>query len=108
MAWGPLAHRVSLTPARLVFRRFFAFRRDLVHRGYEHELQGADILLRYLPRRTGAFPLQYARILATHPANAAGGWNTAWTGNVVQQYDQLGQVATLAECRKLLAVLIAV
>jgi len=33
----------------------------LVQRGYEHELQGADIWVRYLPRRTGGFPIQYAR-----------------------------------------------
>lgn len=75
----------------------------LGQRGYEHELQGADIWVRYLPRRTGEFPLQYARILAAHPADPAGGWNTAWTGNMDARYDQMGQIASLADCRKLLA-----
>src|SRR6266446_5376025 len=74
----------------------------LVQRGYEHELQGADIWVRYQPRRTGEFPLQFARILATVAANPAGGWNTAWAAGIDQRYDQVGQTATLAECRKLL------
>lgn len=75
----------------------------LLQHGYEAELQGADIWVRYQPRRTGGFPLQYARILATETAPAGGAGNTAWVGGVDQRYDQHGALATLADCRKMLA-----
>ncbi|EAQ81517.1 hypothetical protein [Blastopirellula marina] len=71
--------------------------------GYERQLQGGDIWLRYQPRRTGGFPLPCAKILATLPASAAGGWDTTWTANIDSRYDQVGQVAELQQCRDMLA-----
>jgi|GEM_PF-6152812 len=71
--------------------------------GYERQLQGGDIWMRYQPRRTGGFPLPYAQLLATLPASAAGGWDVSWTANLDPRYDQVGQVADLQQCRNMLA-----
>ncbi len=71
--------------------------------GYERESQAGDIWMRYQPRRTGGFSLPYARILATLPASAAGGWDVSWTANLDPRYDQVGQVADLKQCRDMLA-----
>jgi hypothetical protein len=71
--------------------------------GYERQSQGGDIWMRYQPRRTGGFPLPYAQILSTLPASAAGGWDVSWTANLDVRYDQVGQVADLQQCRRMLA-----
>lgn len=71
--------------------------------GYERQLQAGDIWMRYQPRRTGAFPLPYAQILATLPASTPGGWDASWTASIDPRYDQGGQFADLQQCRDLLA-----
>ncbi len=78
-------------------------RTAMEQRGYESEIQDGDIWLRYQPRRTGGFPIQYARLLTTWQASLPQGWDTVWTANVHQQYDNVGEIGDIQQCRQMLA-----
>lgn len=71
---------------------FRDLRTIMEQRGYEAETQGADIWLRYRPRRLGTFPIPYARILSTCQSSAPATWDTAWTAGVDERYDRFGEV----------------
>ncbi|EMI19551.1 hypothetical protein RMSM_03511 [Rhodopirellula maiorica SM1] len=78
-----------------------ALRNLLEARGYEHEVQGSDIWVRYANRCNGPFPNNYARIVNTFSSFEGVSGDFAWLHELDARYDGVGQTASADECREL-------